>query len=468
MIGSWGKRLAMVTTTAVLLLTWPQTAKEADVLAASNVAIAPAAVESEKAGAAAVSVEKAVAAEEPPQARAAQPPEETPTPAAAPMRAEPPAAAESSVPPQAAPSEPIEEKAADPREVYARLAAGDRTGGDLGEKRQYAAPEQPTVYLTFDDGPSKWTPKVLDILKEYEVPATFFVLGSLAEQQEETVRRIVREGHALGNHTYDHTYKNLYGSFASFWEQVQRTDDILERIAGEPVTLLRAPGGTASNFDAFYFYYLEKAGYSVHDWNVDSGDSRRKGVPAAEIVANVKRAKLTHEMNVLLHDGAGHEESVKALPDIIRYFKDKGYRFAALSEDVKPIAFRVGKPKWSRNVDAKEHERLLALVEAGASRAGPDDTWVPLRTWAGEAGAAVAWDAEAETARVVIGGTTVEWNVRTKSGRAIGADGRASSIAFVFELKNERLYVPRAAVEAYLQDGGGVRTASVPFAQESL
>jgi len=484
MIGSWGKRLAMVTTTAVLLLTWPQTAKEADVLAASN-------GDSASAAAAAASVAERGAAEtERPQARTAQPLDEAPQPAAAPAtppvreqpepsQAEPAAVRETVATTAAAQPETVlpdpdaaETKPVDPREVYARLAAGDRTGGDPGTGRRYAAPERPTVYLTFDDGPSKWTPKVLDILKEYEVPATFFVLGSLAEAQEETVRRIVREGHALGNHTYDHKYKDLYGSFASFWEQVQRTGVILERIAGEPVTLLRAPGGTASNFDAFYFYYLEKAGYSVHDWNVDSGDSKRKGVPAAEIVANVKRAQLTHEMNVLLHDGAGHEESVKALPEIIRYFQDKGYRFAALSEDVKPIAFKVGKPKWGRSVDAKEHEKLLALVEAGGSYAKPGDvpgdTWVPLRTWAGEAGAAVAWDARAETAKVVLAGTTVEWNVRTQSGRAIGADGRVSDIAFAFKLEEGRLYVPKAAVEAVLSEAEAVRIASAPSSGESL
>jgi hypothetical protein len=269
--------------------------------------------------------------------------------------------------------------------------------------------------------------------------------------REETIRRIVREGHALGNHTYDHKYEDLYGSFASFWEQAERTNDILEHIAGERVSLLRAPGGTAKNFDAFYFYYLEKAGYKIHDWNVDSGDSKRRGVPASEIVANVKRTKLAHEMNVLLHDGAGHEESAKALPDIIEYFQEKGYRFAALTEETKPISFKVSKPKWSRAVSEAEHARLLALVEPSrdvAILSATSEEWVPLRAWAEETGATVVWDAVRETATVVVGQKRLQWNVREAAGWTIDAEGRAERIDFALELQGERLYAPKASLES--------------------
>src|SRR5690606_38338236 len=98
-------------------------------------------------------------------------------------------------------------------------------------------------------------------------------------------------------------YKDLYPDFDRFWSQVSRTEAILEKITGEKTRLVRAPGGTYTKFDAFYFYFMEQSGYKVHDWNVDSGDSKRKGVPASEIIANVKNSLLKHEMNVLLHDG---------------------------------------------------------------------------------------------------------------------------------------------------------------------
>jgi peptidoglycan/xylan/chitin deacetylase (PgdA/CDA1 family) len=228
--------------------------------------------------------------------------------------------------------------------VFGQLAAGHRQPA----QREYRKPERPTVYLTFDDGPSANTPKVLDILKQEKVPATFFVLGEQVEARPELARRIVREGHAIGNHSYDHVYGQLYGSFQQYWKQIQRTESILIDTVGEPTRLLRAPGGTSTNFDASYFYYLEQAGYTVFDWNVDSGDSRRAGVPAKEIVYNATKEALRDEMIVLMHDGAGHAETVKALPDIIRFYREKGYAFAALTPDVKPIQFAVGKPKWQR------------------------------------------------------------------------------------------------------------------------
>ncbi|WJH36771.1 polysaccharide deacetylase [Paenibacillus sp. CC-CFT747] len=232
------------------------------------------------------------------------------------------------------------------QETYALLKAGKRVGGP-GETAK--PPEERTVYLTFDDGPSRLTPQVLDILKEQGVQATFFQLGQSAQAYPQYVRRVLAEGHAIGNHSYDHVYNKLYGDFASFWGQIRRTEDALYDIAGIRPRLVRAPGGTATNFDAFYYYYLDQAGYRVTDWNTDSQDASRAGVPADEIIRAVKNTPLKQEMNVLMHDGTGHEQTVKALPAIIAYFKEHGYRFAALSQEVKPVQFGIAKLKWTRS-----------------------------------------------------------------------------------------------------------------------
>lgn len=249
----------------------------------------------------------------------------------------------------------------DPGELYAQLSAGQRV--NLFPDRMYPVPEQPTVYLTFDDGPSQWTPKVLELLREEGVPATFFVLGEQAEKYPEAIRAIAADGHGLGNHTYNHRYEELYRGFDGFWEQIQRTEGILRDILGRAPALIRAPGGTYSYFDAFYFYYLELAGYTVFDWNVDSGDAKRRGVPAAEIIQNIKSAPLRHEMIVLLHDGAGHEETVKALPDIIAYFKQNGYQFAVLTEAVRPVQFRLAEQlKWPRPVSPEQFAQQMSLL----------------------------------------------------------------------------------------------------------
>jgi peptidoglycan/xylan/chitin deacetylase (PgdA/CDA1 family) len=346
------------------------------------------------------------------------------------------------------------------------------------------APSKPTVYLTFDDGPSKLTPQVLDLLKEYEVQAKFFVLGQLVEEREETVRRIVEEGHAIGNHTYDHRYKSLYGSFLSFFGQVEKTGGILTRITGKPVRLLRAPGGTYGNFDDFYFRNLREAGYSVFDWNVDSGDSKRRGVSAEEIIRNVKNSKPAgDEVVVLLHDGSGHEESVKALPEIIRYYMEKGYRFGVLDESIKPVTFRAGKLKWDRVVTehdkaqamlaVSKHNQAVAAAEAvakakakaeveakqAASAQGQPESqeWVALRDWAAGKGT-LTWNPVSKKAELHLGGGMLEFSPIAGSAVASAganaehtlADGAASSLSIRFE--HNRFYLLKTEADAILKE----------------
>ncbi|MFF2885638.1 polysaccharide deacetylase family protein [Paenibacillus sp. NPDC057967] len=225
-------------------------------------------------------------------------------------------------------------------------------------------PKNKVVYLTIDDGPSKYTPEVLDILQREGVKATFFALGEQVERNPDIAKRIVDEGHTIGNHTYNHKYEKLYGSFAEFAKQIMRTDDAIYAATGVRTTLVRAPGGTYSNFDQGYFDALGAAGYRVHDWNVDSGDSKRRGVPAAEIIANIKKSKLADTLNVLIHDSAGHEASVKALPAIIHYYKNLGYTFEPLDDSVKPIQFQLAsKSKWARG-KVSEGEKA-AIIQFG-------------------------------------------------------------------------------------------------------
>lgn len=177
-----------------------------------------------------------------------------------------------------------------------------------------------------------------------------------AEKYPQLVKRIVNEGHALGNHTYNHVYRQIYHSFSTYWQQTEQTGRILENLVGVKPRLLRAPGGTHANFDAFYFYYLERAGYIIHDWNVDSRDSTRKDVSRQEIINQIRKSPLRPEMNVLFHDGAGHYETQRALPEIISYFIKEGYRFEKLTTQVKPIQFPLVKLMWNRNADFQEYQ----------------------------------------------------------------------------------------------------------------
>ena len=228
--------------------------------------------------------------------------------------------------------------------VFQQLLEGER----ILKQRSFKEIEKPTIYLTFDDGPSKLTPQVLDILKAEDVKATFFVLGQLAEARKELVKRINDEGHAIGNHTYSHDYSKLYTSFSMYWNEIQKTEHILDDIVGKRPSIVRTPGGTYKNWDPFYFFYMDQADYIVYDWNIDSGDSKRVGVPTNEIIQNVKKAKLNNKLILLMHDGTGHENTVKALPEIIHYYKEKGYQFSRLTEEVEPIIHPRTTTRWER------------------------------------------------------------------------------------------------------------------------
>ncbi|VBB07921.1 polysaccharide deacetylase [Lucifera butyrica] len=196
-----------------------------------------------------------------------------------------------------------------------------------------------TVYLTFDDGPDRYnTPLVLDILKKNGIKATFFVVGTQVEKSAPLLKRIYNEGHAIGNHSYNHIYRQLYRSPAAYMEQLRHNDQIIKRILGVRPRIARAPGGTVGSFTKQYWTLLKEEGYTDISWNVSSGDASR--AKAADLVQNViyqmQNKYLWSHAIVLMHDGPGHGETVKALPSIIKYFKDNGFEFKVVNLKTPP------------------------------------------------------------------------------------------------------------------------------------
>lgn len=332
------------------------------------------------------------------------------------------------------------------------------TSADAAQAAKAGQAKMPVVYLTFDDGPSVHTKEVLAILKKAEVVGTFFVLGQQVEQYPAVARQILEEGHAIGNHTYNHVYSQLYGSFGEFAKQIIETDEAIYKATGTRTRLVRAPGGTYSNFDQGYFDALAAAGYLVHDWNVDSGDSKRKNVPAAEIISTVKGSKLGDKVVVLMHDSGGHAETVKALPSIISYYKGKGYAFAALTEQVEPIHFQTAKKlKWDRaKVTGSEKELIThytqhrgqaeqvatkqkqadLIVHVGDKKlVFTSDEYtirkgiaaVSLRKLTEGIGGRVEWDSKSGVVEADLGGNKLFW----KSGEAGGSESGTPSQVMV-------------------------------------
>ena len=192
------------------------------------------------------------------------------------------------------------------------------------------------AYLTFDDGPdAKNTPAILDILKSYGVPATFYVLGSMAEANPDVLKRIFDEGHAIGNHSYDHDYRDLYPDPSRFLAQMQRTDDIIYSIVGARPLIIRAPGGSYGAFTDDYVRMVRENGYAEHDWNVVSQDATPANPDAQQQIYNIDsqtNGELKDNMAlVLMHSTGAKNETVKALPGIIETLKSKGFRFGVVT-----------------------------------------------------------------------------------------------------------------------------------------
>lgn len=189
------------------------------------------------------------------------------------------------------------------------------------------------AFLTFDDGPSDNTNKILDILNNYKIKATFFIIGSNAEKNPDTLKRIYNEGHAIGNHTYSHDYDFLYSNVDNFIGEVNRTEEVLKQYLGDSffTRMVRFPGGSFGGDRKPYRDELVNEGFAYIDWNAVNGDGDGTNIPEEQLVNQLESTtgKQKHIV-VLMHDSATKSTSVEALPDIIEYLKNQGYEFAIL------------------------------------------------------------------------------------------------------------------------------------------
>lgn len=221
--------------------------------------------------------------------------------------------------------------------VYDKYGVWDRQERGLPMSLPEIEPymEESVVYLTFDDGPDDIiTPQILDVLKDEGVPATFFVLGTMVEKNPEVLKRIFREGHAIGNHSYNHVYKELYKSPWDFVSQFTKTDDIIMEYIGVRPLIIRAPGGTAGVFNEDYWDMIDACGYVAFDWNISTEDATAKTPNASTQINNVIKQMedlAPHTVIILMHSKAGKDETVKALPELIHMLKDWGYKFGVIT-----------------------------------------------------------------------------------------------------------------------------------------
>ena len=199
------------------------------------------------------------------------------------------------------------------------------------------------VYLTFDDGPSAVTADILDVLKEKEAPATFFVIGATTERGKSLYHRIVDEGHALGIHSYSHRYQEIYQSADAYLQDLDRLADHLDRSVGARPTTFRCPGGSLNNLaDPVVLEEIKEKmserGCVWFDWNALAKDDKASAAPAQEMFDNVVASAGDKEkILILLHDDALRTTAAECVGMLIDHYRELGYRFEALTPDTEPV-----------------------------------------------------------------------------------------------------------------------------------
>lgn len=208
--------------------------------------------------------------------------------------------------------------------------------------------ESKYAYLTFDDGPSQNTIKILDFLKANNIKATFFVIER--EKQGEIYRRIVEEGHTIAIHSSSHDYATIYQSVEKFMSDIENLASFIEKETGTRPEIMRFPGGSNNTVSRRYggadvmdqiIPAINEAGYMYFDWNVDSMDAAKVHQDKNIIVQSViEGAKNKHEAIILMHDASAKTTTVEALPEIVQGLRNQGFSFRPLTAETSPIQFK--------------------------------------------------------------------------------------------------------------------------------
>ena len=212
----------------------------------------------------------------------------------------------------------LAERAPVPSFYYKEKPAATYYQGSTKEKK---------IALTFDDGPdSTYTKQVLDILKQHQVPATFFVIGNQVHRHPDVMKRIVDEGHVVANHTWSHP--NLMKvSDTKVRQEITKTYQAVEKVTGKKMAMLRPPYGAVKGKEKV----IQQMGISVIQWDIDTLDWKPGQTPdqiIKSVVHHVSPGSI-----VLQHSGGGDRSAtVQALPQLIQNLKQQGYQFVTVNE----------------------------------------------------------------------------------------------------------------------------------------
>lgn len=210
---------------------------------------------------------------------------------------------------------------------------------DRATKWNYKGVEEKVVYLTFDDGPSYNTEKILDILDDYGAKATFFVTGRSPEYRS-SIKDAYERGNSIGLHTMTHDYDKLYASTDAFFDDLEQVGEVVKEEIGYVPYLTRFPGGASNTISANYspgimtelVEEVPARGYQFYDWNVGSADASGINV-APETIVQSACVEGYRNVMLLFHDSNTKDTTVEALPQVIEYYQERGYEFRAIDRE---------------------------------------------------------------------------------------------------------------------------------------
>ncbi|MBQ2184916.1 MAG: polysaccharide deacetylase, partial [Lachnospiraceae bacterium] len=197
------------------------------------------------------------------------------------------------------------------------------------------------IYLTFDDGPSRYTNELLDVLDKYNAKATFFVLAQ--DGYDDEYKRIINDGHTLGIHSYKHVYGDVYSSLDGFKEDVDAIYSFVEEKTGEKPLFYRFPGGSSNTIykgeKQDLISYLEEKNLVHYDWNVTSNDATYGGLTKSQIANNIlKNIEGKDEAVVLMHDANDKHSTIEALEIVFESLQTKdNVVFLPITEYTEPV-----------------------------------------------------------------------------------------------------------------------------------
>lgn len=219
------------------------------------------------------------------------------------------------------------------------IAVGIIVSFPKDESMAVSSPDDaPAIYLTFDDGPSVQTSKILDILAEYDIKATFFVTATNPGSYDE-ITLADKAGHVIGLHTATHNYAAIYSSPEAYFNDLSLVNQIVVEKTGKKSMYIRFPGGSSNTISEKYcqgiMHVLAKEvtnrGYYYFDWNGEIGDAKEHATVESLIENGKAQADGKHDVMLLLHDGGNNGDTVAALPTLIEYYQSLGYVFKTIS-----------------------------------------------------------------------------------------------------------------------------------------